>query len=143
MLICVCLRILASSRIPQYDLGRQTPHFLRWFCHSAPSGGALTEGMMGWRAVGGSPRAQRRAAWLHHGGGAACSQRVRRSTDSDPASERDSGGGASPGSWSSRHARSSPCLRPPRSPAAWKWRRHGVGVGRCLQKLHPPAMNQA
>jgi hypothetical protein len=28
MLICVCLRILASSRIPQYDLGRQTPHFL-------------------------------------------------------------------------------------------------------------------
>jgi hypothetical protein len=27
MLICVCLRILASSRIPQYDLGRQTPHF--------------------------------------------------------------------------------------------------------------------
>jgi hypothetical protein len=28
MLICVCLRILASSRIPRYDLGRQTPHFL-------------------------------------------------------------------------------------------------------------------
>jgi hypothetical protein len=27
MLICVCLRILASSRIPRYDLGRQTPHF--------------------------------------------------------------------------------------------------------------------
>jgi hypothetical protein len=27
MLICVCLRILVSSRIPQYDLGRQTPHF--------------------------------------------------------------------------------------------------------------------
>jgi hypothetical protein len=27
MLTCVCLRILASSRIPQYDLGRQTPHF--------------------------------------------------------------------------------------------------------------------
>jgi hypothetical protein len=27
MLMCVCLRILASSRIPQYDLGRQTPHF--------------------------------------------------------------------------------------------------------------------
>jgi hypothetical protein len=25
--LCVCLRILASSRIPQYDLGRQTPHF--------------------------------------------------------------------------------------------------------------------
>jgi hypothetical protein len=25
--MCVCLRILASSRIPQYDLGRQTPHF--------------------------------------------------------------------------------------------------------------------
>jgi hypothetical protein len=24
MLICVCLRILASSRIPRYDLGRQT-----------------------------------------------------------------------------------------------------------------------
>jgi hypothetical protein len=23
----VCLRILASSRIPRYDLGRQTPHF--------------------------------------------------------------------------------------------------------------------
>jgi hypothetical protein len=109
----------------------------------APSGGALTEGMMGWQAVGGSPRAQRRATWLCHGGGAACSQRVRRSTDSDPASERDSGGGASPGSWSSRLARSSPCLRPPRSPAVWKWRRHGVGVGRCLQKLHPPAMNQA
>jgi hypothetical protein len=35
MLICVCLRILASSRIPQYDLGRQTPHFL---------GGSVTEG---------------------------------------------------------------------------------------------------
>jgi hypothetical protein len=28
MLIRVCLRILASSRIPRYDLGRQTPHFL-------------------------------------------------------------------------------------------------------------------
>jgi hypothetical protein len=27
MLICVCLRILASLRIPRYDLGRQTPHF--------------------------------------------------------------------------------------------------------------------
>jgi hypothetical protein len=27
MLICVCLRILASSRIPRYDLGRQTPYF--------------------------------------------------------------------------------------------------------------------
>jgi hypothetical protein len=27
MLICVCLRILASSIIPRYDLGRQTPHF--------------------------------------------------------------------------------------------------------------------
>jgi hypothetical protein len=27
MLICVCLRILISSRIPRYDLGRQTPHF--------------------------------------------------------------------------------------------------------------------
>jgi hypothetical protein len=27
MLICVCLRILASSRILRYDLGRQTPHF--------------------------------------------------------------------------------------------------------------------
>jgi hypothetical protein len=27
MLMCVCWRILASSRIPQYDLGRQTPHF--------------------------------------------------------------------------------------------------------------------
>jgi hypothetical protein len=27
MLICVCLRILGSSRILQYDLGRQTPHF--------------------------------------------------------------------------------------------------------------------
>jgi hypothetical protein len=34
MLICVCLRIPASSRIPRYDLGRQTPPFLRWFCHS-------------------------------------------------------------------------------------------------------------
>jgi hypothetical protein len=34
MLICVCLRILASSRIPRYDLGRQTPHFL---------GGSVTE----------------------------------------------------------------------------------------------------
>jgi hypothetical protein len=28
MLIYVCLRILASSRIPRYDLERQTPHFL-------------------------------------------------------------------------------------------------------------------
>jgi hypothetical protein len=27
MLIRVCLRILASSRIPRYDIGRQTPHF--------------------------------------------------------------------------------------------------------------------
>jgi hypothetical protein len=27
------LRILASSRIPRYDLGRQNPSFLRWFCH--------------------------------------------------------------------------------------------------------------
>jgi hypothetical protein len=34
MLIRVCLRILASSRIPRYDLGRQTPSFLRWFCHN-------------------------------------------------------------------------------------------------------------
>jgi hypothetical protein len=25
--LCVCLRILASSRIPRYNLGRQTPHF--------------------------------------------------------------------------------------------------------------------
>jgi hypothetical protein len=33
MLICVCLRILASSRIPRYDLGRQNPSFLRWFCY--------------------------------------------------------------------------------------------------------------
>jgi hypothetical protein len=31
--LCVCLRILASSRIPRYDLGRQNPSFLRWFCH--------------------------------------------------------------------------------------------------------------
>jgi hypothetical protein len=37
MLICVCLRILASSRIPRYDLGRQNPSFLRWFCHSRPT----------------------------------------------------------------------------------------------------------
>jgi hypothetical protein len=28
------LRILASSRIPRYDLGRQNPSFLRWFCHN-------------------------------------------------------------------------------------------------------------
>jgi hypothetical protein len=28
MLIYVCLCILALSRIPRYDLGRQTPHFL-------------------------------------------------------------------------------------------------------------------
>jgi hypothetical protein len=28
MLIRVCLRILASSGIPRYDLGRQTLHFL-------------------------------------------------------------------------------------------------------------------
>jgi hypothetical protein len=27
MLICVCLCIHTSSRIPRYDLGRQTPHF--------------------------------------------------------------------------------------------------------------------
>jgi hypothetical protein len=27
MFICVCLCILASSRIPRYDLGRQPPHF--------------------------------------------------------------------------------------------------------------------
>jgi hypothetical protein len=32
--MCVCLRILASSRISRYDLGRQTPHF--W-------GGSITE----------------------------------------------------------------------------------------------------
>jgi hypothetical protein len=36
MLICVCLRILASSRIPRYDLGRQTPHFL---------GGSVTDNL--------------------------------------------------------------------------------------------------
>jgi hypothetical protein len=35
MLIRVCLRILASSRIPRYDLGRQTLHFL---------GGSVTGG---------------------------------------------------------------------------------------------------
>jgi hypothetical protein len=34
MLICVCLRILASSRIPRYDLGRQTPHFEVVLSHS-------------------------------------------------------------------------------------------------------------
>jgi hypothetical protein len=34
MLIWVCLRILASSRIPRYDLGRRNPSFLRWFCHT-------------------------------------------------------------------------------------------------------------
>jgi hypothetical protein len=28
------LRILAASRIPRYDLGRQNPSFLRWFCHT-------------------------------------------------------------------------------------------------------------
>jgi hypothetical protein len=33
MLKCVCLRILASSRILRYDLGRQIPHF---------SGGSVT-----------------------------------------------------------------------------------------------------
>jgi hypothetical protein len=37
MLICVCLRILASSRIPRYDLGRQNPSFLWWFCHTVHS----------------------------------------------------------------------------------------------------------
>jgi hypothetical protein len=36
MLMCVCLRILASSKIPRYDLGRQTPHF--W-------GGSVTVGI--------------------------------------------------------------------------------------------------
>jgi hypothetical protein len=36
MLICVCLRILASSRIPRYDLGRQNPSFMRWFCYNRP-----------------------------------------------------------------------------------------------------------
>jgi hypothetical protein len=36
MFICVCLCILASSRSPRYDLGRQTPSFLRWFCHTGP-----------------------------------------------------------------------------------------------------------
>jgi hypothetical protein len=36
MLNCVCLRILASSRIPRYDLGRQNPLFFRWFCHNRP-----------------------------------------------------------------------------------------------------------
>jgi hypothetical protein len=43
MLICVCLRILASSRIPRYDLGRQNPSFLRWFCHivGGPTGDVL------------------------------------------------------------------------------------------------------
>jgi hypothetical protein len=42
MLIRVCLRILASSRIPRYDLGRQTPHF--W-------GGSVTTGYHLWRPV--------------------------------------------------------------------------------------------
>jgi hypothetical protein len=31
----LCLRILALSRIPQYDLGRRTPHF---------EGGSITVG---------------------------------------------------------------------------------------------------
>jgi hypothetical protein len=35
MLICVCLYILASSRIPRYDLWRQNPYF---------SGGSITIG---------------------------------------------------------------------------------------------------
>jgi hypothetical protein len=34
MLICVCLRILDPSRIPQYDLWETNPSFLRWFCHT-------------------------------------------------------------------------------------------------------------
>jgi hypothetical protein len=33
MLFVSCLRILASSRIPRYDLGRRFPSFLRWVCH--------------------------------------------------------------------------------------------------------------
>jgi hypothetical protein len=41
MLNCVCLRILASSRIPRYDLGRQNPLFLRWFCHSNTPGNVI------------------------------------------------------------------------------------------------------
>jgi hypothetical protein len=62
----------------------------------SPIGGTLTEGTTGWWAVGGSPRAQGRAAWLRRRGGAA--------------REQDNDGGASPSSWSSRHARSLPCL---------------------------------
>jgi hypothetical protein len=38
MLICACWRILASSRIPRYDLGRQTRHF---------RGGSVTEVLCG------------------------------------------------------------------------------------------------
>jgi hypothetical protein len=43
MLICVCLRILASSRIPRYDLGRQISHFL---------GGSVTAASHRYGAIG-------------------------------------------------------------------------------------------
>jgi hypothetical protein len=61
MLIRVCLRILASSRIPRYDLGRQTPHF--W-------GGSVTgclHGKLGVRF--GLPEAKK-IRWGSNGGGA-------------------------------------------------------------------------
>jgi hypothetical protein len=46
MVVLMCVDcVLASPRIAQDDPGRQTPAFLRWFCHSG--GGRGGEGAMG------------------------------------------------------------------------------------------------
>jgi hypothetical protein len=58
MLMCVCLRILASSRIPRYDLGRQTPDF--WGGSVTPA--AITPS----RRLGSPPRPyKKRTGALH------------------------------------------------------------------------------
>jgi hypothetical protein len=96
----------------------------------SPTCGTLVEGTTGWRAAGGSPRAQGWEAWLRRGGNAA--------------REQDNGGGASPSSWSSRHVRSSPCLEASEVTGGVEVEAaRSEGADRCLQKLHPPAANQA
>jgi hypothetical protein len=59
MLNCVCLRILASSRIPRYDPGRRTPHF--W-------GGSVSLVDQEHRKL--APTSGRRHGWIESGGGA-------------------------------------------------------------------------
>jgi hypothetical protein len=48
MLSVLCFHILPLSRIPRYDLGRQTPTFQEGFYHSEPG---ITNGGLGSKGV--------------------------------------------------------------------------------------------